>query len=217
MIDTCRRLQVHFLFGKPANDRLHALSEGEQLLAAVRYSVTKRSQRVYGEFQYAAESWSQEERTIVKAEVIGGKLCPRFVVTDLGAVDGWTPQAVYGLYCERGDASENRIKEFKIDLGGDRLSCSTFQANQCRLLLHVAAFVLIQTLQDGLVGTAQEEAQAGTVRLGLLKVAARVIERCRGVRVHLPTSFPLQRVWRRLIAWLQSAPERPPEPALPWI
>ena len=80
----------------------------------------------------------------------------------------------------------------------------------------MAAFVLIQTLQDGLVGTEHAEAQAGTVRLGLLKVAARVIERCRGVRVHLPTSFPLQRVWRRLVAWLQSAPERPPEPALPW-
>lgn len=216
MIDTCRALRVHFLFGKPQNARLHALSERYQMRAAVAYSVTKRPERVYGEFRYAAESWSQEERTIVKAEVTHGKLNPRFVTTDLAGEDGWTPQTAYCLYCERGDAPENRIKEFKVDLGADRLSCERFLANQFRLLLHVAAFLLIQTLQDGLVGTEQEGAQAGTVRLGLLKVAARVIERCRGVRVHLPTSFPLQRVWRRLVAWLQSAPEQPPEPALPW-
>jgi hypothetical protein len=216
MIATCRRLEVHFLFGKPPNDRLHALSVSEQLRAAVEYSVTKQPHRVYGEFLYAAGSWPREERTIVKAEVTQGKLNPRFVVTDLSAEDGWTPQAVYGLYCERGDAPENRIKEFKIDLGADRLSCPEFGANQCRLLLHVAAFMLIQTLQDGLAGTAQSGAQAGTLRLGLLKVAARVIERCRGVRVHLPTSFPLQGVWRRLVAWLQSAPEQPPERALRW-
>jgi hypothetical protein len=217
MIETCRALKVNFLFGKPANPRLHALSEREQMQAAVQYSVTKQSRRVYGAFPYAAEGWSQEERTIVKAEVVEGRLQPRFVVTDLAAADGWAAQAVYGLYCERGDAPENRIKEFKGDLGADRLSCHTFQANQGRLLMHVAAFVLIQTLQEGLVGTEQAPAQAGTVRLGLLKVAARVIERCRGIRVHLPTSFPLQRVWRRLVAWLQSAPRWPPEPGLPWV
>ncbi len=216
MIETCHRLEIQFLFGKPPNDRLHALSEAEQLLAAVRYSFTKQPQRVYGEFPYAAGSWKQEERTIVKAEVTQGKLNPRFVVTNLTAEDGWTPQTVYGVYCERGDAPENRIKEFKSDLGADRLSCHAFRANQFRLLLHVAAFMLIQTLQDGLAGTAQAGAQAGTVRLGLLKVAARVIERSRRVRVHLPTSFPLQRVWRRLVAWLQSASDRPPAPALQW-
>ena len=214
MIRACRRLKVHFLFGKPQNDRLHALSEREQMRAAVAYSVTKQPIRVYGEFRYAARTWKQQERMIVKAEVTQGKLNPRFVVTDLAAADGWTPQAVYGCYCERGDAPENRIKEFKVDLGADRLSCHAARANQFRLLLHVAAYVLIQTLQDGLASTGMAGAQAGTIRVSLLKVAARVIERCRVVRVHLPTSFPLQRVWRRLVAWLQCAPL--PPPALPW-
>jgi hypothetical protein len=211
MIRTCRHLKVNFLFGKPQNARLHAMSEREQLRAAVLYSVTKQPHRVYGEFLYAAKSWKQAERTIVKAEVTQGKLNPRFVVTDLLAQDGWTPQTVYGLYCERGDAPENRIKEFKVDLSADRLSCHAAEANQFRLLLHVAAFVLIQTLQDGLAQTPFCGAQAGTIRVSLLKVAARVIERCRVVRVHLPTSYPLQRMWRRLVAWLQCAPLRPPE------
>lgn len=214
MIRACRRRKVHFLFGKPQNDRLHALSEREQLQAAVAYSVTKQPMRVYGAFRYAARTWKQAERVIVKAEVTLGKLNPRFVVTDLAEEDGWTPQAVYGCYCERGDAPENRIKEFKVDLGADRLSCHGARANQFRLLLHVAAYMLIQTLQDGLAPTGMAGAQAGTIRVSLLKVAARVIERCRVVRVQLPTSFPLQSVWRRLVAWLQCAPLPPPE--IPW-
>jgi hypothetical protein len=213
MIETCRALEVHFLFGKPQNPRLHALSERQQLRAAVVFSVTRREHREFGDFRYRAKSWKQEERVIVKAEVTQGKLNPRFVVTDLAAEDGWTPQAVYGLYCERGDAPENRIKEFVGDLAADRLSGQTVLANQFRLLLSVAAYMLIQRLQDGLAGSAWGGAQAGTLRLGLLKVAARVIERYRVVRVHLPTSYPLQRLWRRLIASLAQPPVQRPSGA----
>ncbi len=213
MIEACRALGVHFLFGKPQNARLHALSERQQLRAALVYSVTKREEREFGEFRYRADTWKQEERTIVKAEVTQGKLNPRFVVTDLAQEDGWGPQAVYALYCERGDAPENRIKEFKVDLSGDRLSGHTALANQFRLLLSVAAYMLIQTLQDGLAGSEWGSAQAGTIRVALLKVAARVIERYRLVRVHLPTSYPLKRLWRRLIAALLQGPPRRPSRA----
>ena len=65
-----------------------------------------------------------------------------------------------------------------------------FLANQFRLLLHVAAYALIQTMQTALAGTALAAAQAGTLRLKLLKVAARVWVRCRVVRVQLPSSYP---------------------------
>jgi hypothetical protein len=208
MINPCRELAVNFLFGKPQNARLNALSERLQLRVAVEYSVTKREQREFGEFRYQAESWKQEERVIVKAEVTCGKLNPRFVVTDLAETDGWKPQAVYGVYCERGDAPENRIKEFVNDLGGNRLSCPDALANQFRLVLSVAAFMLVQTLQDTLVGSEWSSAQAGTVRVSLLKVAARVIEQCRVVRVHLPRAYPWQRAWRRLIATLLQGPPR---------
>ena len=103
---------------------------------------------------------------------------------------------------------------FGYFLAGDRLSCPRFLANQFRLLLHVAAYMLIQTLQDGLLGSEWSCAQAGTIRVALLKVAARVIERYRVVRVHLPTSYPLQAVWRRLVAFLQGVPAKPPETVL---
>jgi hypothetical protein len=210
VINTCRHLQVRFCLGKPQNAVLHRLSERVQMRAAVAYSVTKRSERLYDEFAYAAGSWKQAERTIVKAEVTQGKLKPRFVVTDLQEPDGFTPAAVYQFYCGRGEAPENRIKEFKVDLAADRLSCQQFLANQFRLVLHVAAYMLIQTLQEGLGGTELAAAQAGTLRVKLLKVAARVLVRCRGVRVQLPTSYPWQRLWRGLVAWLQGPAVSPP-------
>jgi hypothetical protein len=214
MLQRCRRLAVQFCFGKAQNRRLHALSETLQLQAAVAFSVTRRPTPVYGEFRYAAERWKQEERVVCKAEVTRGpygdvKLNPRFVVTNLQAEDGWSAEAVYGHYCERGDP-ENRIKEFKSDLAGDRLSCHSFAANQFRLVLHVAAYLLYQALQDALAVVAPTtewgKAQVGTLRTKLLKVAARVVERCRRVRVHLPTSYPWQTLWRKLLAALSPPP-----------
>lgn len=213
LIRLCQRLQVQFCFGKAQNPRLHALSERVQLQAAVAWSVTKRATPVYGEFLYAAQSWARTERVICKTEVTRGprgdsKLNPRFVVTNLREEDGWSPAAVYRCYCERGDP-ENRIKEFKEDLAGDRLSCHTFRANQCRLVLHVAAYLLYQAVQDALAQVAPEtewaKAQVGTIRVKLVKVAAQVVERCRVVRVHLPTSYPWQALWRKLLGALSPA------------
>jgi DDE family transposase len=212
VINTCRHLKVRFCLGKPQNAALNRLSESLQLRAAVEYTVTHRAERHYGEFEYAAERWKQAERTIAKVEVTQGKLNPRFVVTDLAKKDDFTPARVYEFYCQRGDAPENRIKEFKVDLAADRLSCQQFRANQFRLILHVAASMLIQTVQERLVGTALAAAQAGTIRVTLLKVAARVLVRCRVVRVQLPRCYPWQGLWQRLVRSLQGAASGPPVP-----
>jgi hypothetical protein len=214
VLNTCHYLNVRFCLGKPKNAVLNRLSERVQIRAALEYSVTKRPYREYGEFMYAAKSWKQEERTIVKAEVTLGKLNPRFVVTDLTEAAGFPPETVYAFYCERGDAPENRIKEFKVDLAGDRLSCREFLANQFRLVLHVAAYMLLQTMQEGVSGSEMAAAQAGTVRVKLLKVAARVRVRCRVVRVQLPTSYPWQGVWRKLVGFLLAGTGKPPGCAL---
>jgi Transposase DDE domain group 1 len=222
MLDFCHNQKLLFCFGKPQNARLHALSQRYQIWAAIRYSQTKPPHREYGEFEYQAESWRQAERTIVKAEVTQGKLNPRFVVTNLGLVregegalaQPWTPEQVYAFYCGRGANPENRIKEFTVDLKGNRLSCQEFLANQFRLLLHVGAYLLIQTVQRGLSGTEWASAQAGRIRVALLKVAARVRVRCRGVRVQMPTSYPWQRLWRQLVQQLQEARRQPPGDAL---
>jgi hypothetical protein len=211
MMTACRALSVRFCFGKAKNPALLRLAgpvqERGQQAEARREAGGKRRRpcRVFGEFAYRAQAWAQAERTVVKWESTLGSPNPRFVVTDLEAAKGWTAHGIYRFYCARGDR-ENRIKEFKLDLEGDRLSCSTFLANQFRLLLHAAAYLLYQALQRALQAAAPEHelarAQVGTLRSRFLKVAARVRERCRVIRIHLCSSFPFQPLWHGLAAKL---------------
>src|SRR5206468_12148029 len=119
------------------------------------------SSRVYEEFSYAAASWSQPWRLIVKAEVMAAGDNPRFVITSLEAP---TPQRVYEeLYCARGNC-ENDIKAVKCDLHSDRTSATTFLANALRILLSCAAYVLHHALRtQTLHQTALAQAQPSTV------------------------------------------------------
>lgn len=214
MIAACRALSVRFCFGKAKNPVLVRLAEPTeargQRAEALREAHGKRRPacRTFGEFRYQAGDWQQPERTVVKWETTYGTPNPRFVVTDLTEEKGWSAHAVYRFYCARGDR-ENRIKEFKLDMAGGRLSCQTFLANQCRLLLHAAAYVLYQALQEAVreVAPVHElaHAQAGTLRSRFLKVAARVRERGRIIRIHLCSSFPLQGLWQRLAVHLVTA------------
>ncbi len=129
---------------------------------------------------------------------------PRFVVTNLPE----DPQALYDdRYCPRGDM-ENRIKEQQLDLFADRTSCQHFLANQFRLFLSAAAYVLVDTLRrEGLGGTELATAQVGTIRLKVFKVAARVVVSVRRVMLHLASSYPLQALWRQMLERL--VPARP--------
>ncbi len=84
-------------------------------------------------------------------------------------------------------------------LFADRASCHSFLANQFRLLLSSAAYVLVDTLRrTALVGTELATAQVNTIRLKLFKVAARVVVSVRRVVFHLSSAYPLQRVFRRI-------------------
>lgn len=218
MIRACRRLQVDYCFGLGRNHRLDALSERGQMRAALGYTLRQRAgnakpYRVFREFSYQAGTWQHAERVINKTEVTTGpgrpKLNPRFIVTSLRKDAGWTRRRVYAFYCGRGDP-ENRIKEFKSDIDAGRLSCHAFPANQFRLLLHAAAYALYQTVQDTLAAVAPATewatAQVSTLRARLFKVAARVVVRCRVVRVHLPSSYPWQVLWRKLVLALVMGP-----------
>lgn len=83
----------------------------------------KRPEREYGEVEYAAQGWKQEERLICKTEVTPGPRCPklnpRFMVINLAAADGWTSEAVYVFYCGRGEP-ENRIKDLSPVSGSSK-------------------------------------------------------------------------------------------------
>jgi len=154
---------------------------------------------VYGECRYAARKWGRKRRIIVKAEVVRHpgrepKENPRFVVTNLAQTPKWVYERVY---CERGDV-ENRIKELHHGLEMDRTSCTSFWANQFRVLLTAAAYVLMQDLRLRAARTSCARAQVQTLRERLIKIGAHVVESVRRIVLHLPASYPFVDPWRRV-------------------
>jgi hypothetical protein len=162
------------------------------------------SSRVYDEFTYAAASWSQPWRVIIKAEVMAAGDNPRFVVTSLEAS---TPQQVYeDLYCARGNC-ENDIKAVKCDLHSDRPSATTCLANAMRLLLSCAAYVLHHALRTPTLShTALATAQPSTLMLTLCKVATQVRQYKDRILLHLPTSCPVKALLHWVTTLLISIP-----------
>jgi hypothetical protein len=150
--------------------------------------------RLYQLLPYQAGSWERWERMILRAEMTEGTYNSRYIISNRSDL---TAREAYAHYCARGDR-ENRIKEFKLDLLGGRTSCHRFLANQARVLLHLAAALLMKMIQHALEGTRWAAAQIATLRTRLLKVGARVVVTCRRIVFHLPTSFPQRESWRLL-------------------
>jgi hypothetical protein len=164
-----------------------------------------KTEHIYGEVRYKAGKWPRLCRVIIKAEVVRAadkepRDNPRFVITNMKQ----SPQWIYEhVYCQRGDI-ENRIKELhKLEI--DRTSCTSFWANQFRVLLTAAAYVLMQELRLRAAGTACARAQVGMLRERLLKLGARVLVSVRRVVVHLPASFPFLPTFRRVALALGAA------------
>ena len=146
---------------------------------------------------------------IVKAEHNDDGANPRFVVTNL---PGDEQELYEDVYCQRGDM-ENRIKEQQLGLFADRTSSHWFSTNQFRLLLSSAAYVLMETFRRvGLKDTDLANAQVSTIRTKLLKIGGRVKASVRRIVFHLASGYPLQNLFRRILAQL-TGPSGPTEPA----
>jgi hypothetical protein len=107
------------------------------------------------------------------------------------------PKALYEWYARRGE-SENWIKDFKLHLKADRLSCHRFIANQFRLLMHAAGYWLLDALRRRLIASGAQRMQLDTLRLTLIKIGGRVRELFTKVRLHLASGHPGQRSWHTL-------------------
>ncbi len=202
MMRWCDRNNVDYILGLAKNEVLKRLARRSMTTARWQHRCTGLKQRLFEEFAYAAATWDRKRRVIAKAEHGDQGENPRFVVTSLPG----EPRALYDeLYCQRGDA-ENRIKEQQLGLFADRTSCHVFLANQFRVLLSAAAYVLVETLRRvGLAGTELAAAQVTTIRLKLLKIGGRIVRSVRRVVIHLASSFTLQQTFatilRRLRDW----------------
>lgn len=92
---------------------------------------------------------------------------------------------------------ELMIKEHKCGLLSDRTSCHRFTANQFRLFLHSAAYVVMHHLREVMLkGTELARAQFQTIRLKLLEIGARIEKGKTRIRLHFPESFPMQKVFQ---------------------
>lgn len=197
LLEFLDQVEVDYVVGLPANPVLKR--EAEALLAPMRLrsELTGATEHVYGECRYAAQTWDRARRVIIKAEVVQHegrerRDNPRFVVTNLTRA----PQRIYeGIYCQRGEI-ENRIKELHHGLAFDRTSCTRFLANQLRVLLTVAAYVLLQEIRAAAASTGLARAQVSTLRERLFKLGAEVVVSVRRIVLHLPATFPFRDEWR---------------------
>ena len=142
---------------------------------------------------------------IIKAEHLDQGPNSRFVVTNLAG----SPQELYDeVYCQRGDA-ENRIKEQQLGLFADRTSCHDFVANQFRVLLSGAAYLLLDSLRrQALADTELAHAQVDTIRLKLRKIGARVVCSVRRIVIPLAQGYPLKDLFARILGRLLALPAR---------
>jgi len=192
----CDKHQVKYIVGLAKNQVLKRLAEPYLEQAKEQFELTGQKQRLFRQVQYGAATWDQKRLVIIKAEHHRQGANPRFAVTNLSG----DPQVLYDdLYCQRGDM-ENRIKEQQLDLFADRTSCHNFDANQLRLFLSSAAYVLLESLRRlGLEGTELARAQAGTIRLKLFKIGARITCSVRRIIVHFSEGYPLKQLFGHIL------------------
>ncbi len=190
---------VEYVVAMANNAVLNRWAEPQMEQARQLSQASGKTEHVYGEARYRAGSWSGERRVIFKAEVVRAegkepKDNPRFVITNLQQSPPWIYERVY---CQRGQ-TENHIKELHYGLEIDRTSCTKFLANQFRVLMTAAAYVLMQELRLRAARTACARAQVWTLRERLLKLGAHVVRSVRRVVLHLPHSFPFLDTFRQV-------------------
>lgn len=196
--DFCDEHEVYFVLGQTGNARLAQRAHPLMEQAKAQYRITGQPVQRFTSFDYQAHTWASPRRIVYKAEITAsGRANARFVVTNL---ESSQPSFIYKkAYCTRG-RMENFIKNHKTFLHSDRTSCHTFEANHFRLFLHSVAYVLMHALATiGLRGTKWMNAQFNTLQTRLLKVGGRVCELKTKIKFHLPTAFPLQHLYRKIL------------------
>ncbi len=192
VLDWCRAKGLDYILGVAPTPTLRRHIEDLEASTKARFEAAPKEgkARRYKDFYDGAASWSRVERIVARVEAGAQGTDTRFIVTSL---KGRAPRALYeNVYCRRGQA-ENHIKSWKTHLAADRTSCTKATANQLRLFLHAGAYWLMWGLRASMPKrSVWRVAQFDTLRLSLIKIAARVVEMKTMIRLHLPTSCPAQ-------------------------
>lgn len=210
MYSRCEEQGLSYTFGLSSNARLKRLMQPLLDRAVRQYACTGQKQRLFTVFSYKADTWDRYRTVIAKAECHRRGTNLRFIVTNLPITSPGDAQRLYDQYVQRGE-SEHRMDELKNGLSADRLSCHRFMANFWRLLLHTAAFNLINAVRDHQpMPKVLRTGQPCTWRTRLIKVAATVIQSTRRILVQLPAQWPwwsyYQMVSQRSLAAMPAGP-----------
>ncbi len=207
MLDFLEAEGVQYVVAMAGNAVLDRLAETWMKRARGASANSGHTEHVYAECRYAAKTWAAQRRIIIKAEVVRldgrePRDNARYVITNMST----GPKHVYeDIYCQRAEI-ENRIKELHHGLEIDRTSCTRFWANQLRVLLTAAAYVLMQELRGSAAATDCARAQVSTLRERLLKLGVWVQRSVRRIVLHLPQYAPWRSDWCRVARCLGAVP-----------
>jgi len=218
LFETCEELGVDYDLGIKMNSVLKKQSESLLEDLKTRQQQTGQPQRGAVAFMYQAGKWPRPRQCIIRVEVTEEDSNRRAIVTSRRGAMHY-PLASYDEYADRGE-SENRNKELKRGLWGDRLSDHRYMANNFRLHMHVAAHNLLVRLRHEVADPPQEDPHAElpqealpaakrrayfnerrlrdplgeghpcTWRTRLIKVAAEVVVSARRILVRLSAHWP---------------------------
>jgi Transposase DDE domain group 1 len=196
VLDWCRANGLDYILGVAPTTTLRRHIGDLEVSTKARFEAAPKNgkARRFKEFLDGAASWSRVERIIGRVEAGADGTDTRFIVTNLETRNA---RVLYeDVYCRRGQA-ENHIKSWKTHLAADRTSCTKATANQLRLFLHAGAYWLMWGLRVSMPKRSMwRAAQFDTLRLRLIKIAARVVEMKTMIQIHLPTSCPAQDILR---------------------
>ena len=190
--------KVKFIIGLQPNRKLNGIFRRYSDSAKHSADQDMREIRSYHQTRYKAGTWDKEYRVIARVLANSSGTDLRYIVTNMNELSMKSAYEV--LYCDRGNA-ELMIKDSKLGLNSDRMSCNRMQANQFRMLLHGLAYQLMHSLRcNFLKGTQLENKLFSTIRLKLLKVAGRFVSLKKTMKVHLPESSPVKAVYAKIAA-----------------
>jgi Transposase DDE domain group 1 len=203
IMQVCERSKVGYALGFTRNAVLDRKIADLLERARLQHIKTQQKARLFDDVYYAARTWDEPRRLVMKAEWLPKGPNPRFIVTNLEQ----PPQDLYDhFYVQRGGDSEHRIKELNLAIKADRLSCTTFIANQFRLLLAQAAYILMISMRQAAHGTQLAKAQAERLRLVLIKGVAKVTVSTRRILVELAAFCPFAKEIRQIARNLSQSP-----------
>lgn len=186
----CENNEVEYIVGIGGNKVLQSKVKDKAEELITKQKELGCEQKEYMSFKYQAGSWKKERRIIAKIEASEHGLSRRFLVTNNTCNSA--KEAYENQYCPRGDM-ENKIKQLKLDLKADRLSCHSFLANQFRNFLAGLAYIIVTTVKKKLLqGTELANAYCRSITLKLFKIGAVIIEKKTKITYLFSNNFPFK-------------------------